>query len=315
MNGLSNSEKSLVIDTDTRLFGIFGHPVHHSLSPAMYNAAFRHLNVNAVYLAFDVINLDAAMQGVRALNIQGLSVTIPHKEVILPFLNQIDKTAAKIGAVNTVVNRNGELLGFNTDCIGARMALEEVFTGAPLAFCKGAPPCAHFSPVLIDTALEQSLNISVLSSKRAVILGAGGSAKAVAFGLKAAGMSVHIANRTVEKARALSEKIEGTFSNLDEVCDITADVLVNTTPVGMTPDVFHMPVSAKCLKNFSVVMDIVYAPLLTALLQEAKRCGCRTVNGLRMLLYQAVCQFELWTGLPAPFHVMENALSACMERK
>lgn len=283
MNALLHTEKNLIIDADTRLLGILGHPVRHSLSPAMHNAAFHHLNINAVYLAFDVTNLDAAMQGVRALNIHGLSITIPHKEAILPLLNRINPDAERIGAVNTVVNRNGELLGFNTDCIGARMALEEIF-----GTCAG---------------------------KRAVILGAGGSAKAVAFGLKAAGMSVHIANRTVEKAKALSEKVEGTYSNLNEVYDITADVLVNTTSIGMTPNVLDMPVSAECLRNFSVVMDIVYAPLCTALLQEAQRCGCRTVNGLRMLLYQAACQFELWFGLPAPLKVMENALSAHMERK
>lgn len=270
------------IDAHTRLFGIFGHPVQHSLSPVIHNAAFRHLNINAVYLAFDVVNLNAAMQGVRALNIQGLSITIPHKEAIMPLLSEIDRDAERIGAVNTVVNRNGRLLGFNTDCIGAQKALEEVF---------------------------------MPSGKYAVILGAGGSAKAVAFGLKLAGMSVHIANRTVARAKALSDIVGGTFSNLNEVCDITADVLVNTTPIGMEPNISEMPISAKCLRNFSVVMDIVYAPLQTALLQEAKRCGCRTVNGLRMLLHQAACQFELWTGLSAPFDVMENALLACMERK
>ena len=281
-----------LIDAHTQLFGIFGHPVRHSLSPILHNAAFRARGLNAVYLAFDVTDLPRAVQGVRALGISGLSITIPHKEAVMPLLDQVDFQALQIGAVNTIVNQEGMLLGYNTDCIGAQRALEEAFTNdqAHLAKANGAGPS------------------SVLSGKSAVILGAGGSAKAVAFGLKSAGMFVHVANRTVEKAKALGEALGATFSSLNEVCDITADVLVNTTPVGMAPDIYKMPIASECLKNFSVVMDIVYAPLVTALLREAEAAGCRTVNGLRMLLHQAVCQFELWTGLQAPLNVMERAL-------
>lgn len=297
MSGLS--DKALyTIDSNTRLFGIFGHPVRHSLSPVMHNAAFRHLNINAVYLAFDVTNLNAAMHGVRALNIQGLSITIPHKEAVLFLLDETDEEAIRIGAVNTIVNRNGRLSGFNTDCIGARKALEEAFETDRASQVEG-----HGS----GTAT------GILSNRSAVILGAGGSARAVAFGLKSAGISVHIANRTVEKAKTISDAVGGTFSNLHEVCNITADILVNTTPVGMIHKIPGIPVEPECLKNFSVVMDIVYAPLETELLREARRMGCRTVDGLRMLLHQAVCQFQLWTGLSAPFHVMEQALSACMK--
>lgn len=280
------------IDAHTRLFGIVGHPVRHSLSPLMHNAAFRHLRINAVYLAFDVTDLHPAMQGVRALDIQGLSVTIPHKEAVMPLLDEIDRQAQDIGAVNTVVNRDGRLMGFNTDCIGARKALEEALASGVTGHGMQTVPT----------------NTSLLAGKSVVILGAGGSAKAVAFGLKSAGMSVHIANRTVEKAKKLAEVIDGNFSSLDEVCNITADVLVNTTSVGMAPNVDAIPVSVSALRNFSVVMDIVYSPLETTLLREAKRLGCITVNGLRMLLHQAVSQFELWTGVSAPFEVMEEVL-------
>lgn len=276
------------------LFGIFGHPVRHSLSPSMHNAAFRHLGINAVYLAFDVTDLSAAMSGAKALNIHGLSITIPHKEAIMSLLDEIDRDARFIGAVNTVVNRDGRLIGFNTDCTGARKALEEAFGAEKMDF-KGVN--------------GQANAVSVLAGKSVVILGAGGSARAVAFSLKSAGMSVHIANRTVEKAKQLSDVVGGSFSNLHDVCNITADILVNTTSVGMAPDVDEIPVSTNCLGNFSVVMDIVYSPLETALLREAQQRGCRTVNGLRMLLHQAACQFELWTGLPAPFHVMEQVLN------
>ncbi|MEZ0328076.1 MAG: shikimate dehydrogenase [Dissulfuribacterales bacterium] len=294
----------LNIDAHTMLFGIFGHPVGHSLSPSMHNAAFRHLNINAVYLAFDVMNLHEAITGVRALNIQGLSITIPYKEAVMPFLDEIDSDARAIGAVNTVVNRDGRLLGFNTDCIGARRALNEALRPEKKDFMVMHGQSIQTMQVGMNHATP------LLSGKSAVVLGAGGSARAVAFGLKSAGMSVHIANRTVEKAKKLSDVVGGTFSNLHDVCNITADVLVNTTSVGMAPNADEMPIAADCLGNFAVVMDIVYSPLETALLREARRVGCLTVNGLRMLLHQAVCQFELWTGLAAPEDVMEQVLNA-----
>lgn len=286
------------------LFGIFGHPVRHSLSPSMHNAAFRHLGINAVYLAFDVTDLSAAMSGAKALNIHGLSITIPHKEAIMSLLDEIDSDARFIGAVNTVVNRDGRLIGFNTDCIGARRALEEALVPEKKEEKKD-------SKVMNGQSMQALENCAspLLFGKSAVIVGAGGSARAVAFSLKSAGMSVHIANRTVEKAKQLSDVVGGSFSNLHDVCNITADVLVNTTSVGMAPNADEMPIAADCLGNFSVVMDIVYSPLETALLREAQQRGCRTVNGLRMLLHQAACQFELWTGLPAPFHVMEQVLN------
>lgn len=262
-------------DAATALYGILGHPVGHSLSPAMHNAAFEALNINGVYLAFDVTDLKAAVQGIRALGIKGLSVTIPHKVAVMDLLDSIDPVAERIGAVNTIINRNGRLGGTNTDWLGAVKALEEK------ADIKGN---------------------SVL------VIGAGGSARAICAGLVERGARVHIANRTEEKARELARQSGCTWSSLDNAGMVNADILVNTTPVGMRPDIDSMPVSPELLSDFSLVMDIVYAPIETKLLREAAKAGCRTINGLRMLLLQAVAQFELWTGRDAPLKIMEEAL-------
>ncbi len=262
-------------DASTSLYGILGHPVAHSLSPAMHNAAFEALGLNAVYLAFDVTDLPGAINGVRALNIRGLSVTIPHKVAVMDLLDDIDAVAHRIGAVNTIVNRDGTLVGANTDWLGAVKALEEK---------------------------------TALGNKRVLVIGAGGSARAVCAGLVERGASVHIANRTKEKARGLADALGCTWSGLENIRDIEADILVNTTSVGMEPQVDSMPVPAEILKRVTLVMDIVYAPLETLLLKKAAESGCETVNGLRMLLLQAVAQFEMWTCMDAPLDVMEQVL-------
>ncbi len=274
----------MIPDAFTELYGIIGHPVRHSLSPAMHNAAFRSAGLNAVYLAFDVEDLAGALAGARALGVKGMSVTIPHKEAVMAYLDEVDETARRIGAVNTVVNRDNRLFGLNTDAVGAVRALEEAL------------------PV---------------TEKRIVVLGAGGSARAVVAGLVSAGASVHVANRTVEKARALASSWGASWSGLDAEAlkGVSGDVLVNTTSVGMEPKPDAIPVPPEFVGRFQVVMDIVYAPLKTMLLAVAEEHGAATVNGLRMLLHQAVAQFESWTGKEAPQKVMEEALTEAVGRR
>ncbi|MCD6319309.1 MAG: shikimate dehydrogenase [Candidatus Desulfofervidaceae bacterium] len=262
------------IDAFTQLYGIIGHPVKHSLSPLIQNLAFTHLGINAVYLAFDVTDLPSALAGVRALGIKGLSVTIPHKINIIPFLDNIDEMAQKIGAVNTVVNQDGHLLGFNTDWTGAILALKE----------KGE-----------------------IKGKRYVILGAGGAARAVAFGLKQEGAEVTIVNRTYEKGKALAKELNAEASPWDNLPEIKAYGLINTTPIGMWPEIRHTPVDEKVVTNFALVMDTIYRPLETKLLHLAKKAGCICVNGLNMLIYQGAAQFTLWTGKKAPVEKMLKA--------
>ncbi len=262
-------------DAHTELYGIIGHPVRHSMSPAMHNAAFRYCGMNAVYLAFDVVDLKGAMGGVRALGVKGLSVTIPHKQAVIPLLDETDRVARRIGAVNTVVNQEGTLLGYNTDWVGAVKALEEV------------------------TPLE---------GKKVVVLGAGGAARAVCMGLEEAGAKVHIANRTVRRAADLAALSGASWSGLDGLGEVHGDVLVNTTSVGMSPNEDEIPVDPRFLDRYPVVMDLVYSPLETRLLRMARANGAVVINGLRMLLLQALAQFELWTGRAAPVEVMERAL-------
>jgi len=262
----------------TALYGIIGHPVSHSLSPAMHNAAFRTLNLDAVYLAFDVVDLKGAMAGVRALGIQGLSVTVPHKEAVMAYLDELDPVARRIGAVNTVVRKGGQLKGLNTDWLGAVKALQE--------------------------------EVAKLTGKQVLLIGAGGAARAILAGLREMGARVHVANRTEEKAKRLSEPFGATWSGLEIPEDLSFDILINTTTLGMAGEnQDKMPVPEAVIKKADIVMDIVYSPLETKLLKTAKTLSKTTVNGLRMLLHQAVAQFEIWTGERAPIETMESALS------
>ena len=256
------------------LYGIIGHPVAHSLSPVMHNAAFRALGIDAVYVPFDVVDVEGAMRGVRALGIKGLSVTVPHKEAVMDYLDHVDALSRRIGAVNTVINRDGRLEGTNTDWMGAVRAIEEV---CPLA------------------------------GKNALVVGAGGAARAIVMGLLERGAKVHIANRTEKRARRLATSFGCSYSGLKIPDDISFDILINATTIGMNDDK-RLPVDTDVIEKTDVVMDIVYSPLKTALLKVASSMGKTTINGLKMLLYQAISQFELWTGRGAPEKIMEGAL-------
>jgi shikimate dehydrogenase len=276
-------EKNMImwVNGQTKIFGIIGNPVSHSLSPAMHNAAFAALAENKIYLPFPAEDVKQALIGVRALDIQGVSVTIPHKEAVIPFLDRIDPVAERIGAVNTIDVRreNGKkiLYGLNTDWLGANRALTETME---------------------------------LRGASVVLLGAGGSARAIGFGLKEAGAEVALCSRTEQKGRALASELDCVWYSLSQVENLQADALVNATSVGMVPRDGLSPVPVGILKSFHVVMDIIYAPLQTKLLRDAEQAGCRTINGLEMLLLQGVAQFETWTGLAAPVDVMREALLA-----
>ena len=279
------------INPGTQLCGLLGNPVAHSLSPAIHNAAFRELNLNFVYLAFPVENLDGALQGIRALgNLRGFSVTIPHKVAILPLLDGVEKTARNIGAVNTVIKDRGRLIGSNTDASGAVQALQQ-----------GG----------VD-----------LSGKRVLMLGSGGAARAIAFGLclehplkELIILGIDEPERTT-LANDLRSKTPVTI--VDEPLNPDtlrmaipqAQLLIHTTPIGMHPNIGETCVPKDLFHDNLTVMDIVYNPLHTQLLKDAKTAGCRTIQGVEMFLHQAVGQFELWTGEPAPVNIMRNVLTS-----
>ena len=265
-----------------RLFGVIGNPVAHSLSPVMHNAAFRALGIDAFFGAFAVADLKTAMAGMRALGIKGFSVTIPHKIEVMDYLDEVDETACRIGAVNTVVNRDGRLYGSNTDAPGALNALREK----------------------IDPG-----------GCRALVVGAGGAARALVYGLVQAGAEVVVCNRSREKGRRLASDFGVEEVGRDSLDRFNCDILINTTPVGMFPSTDRMPVPESLLRPGMVVMDIVYNPLRTCLLNVAAARRAETVDGLGMFIGQGALQFELWTGVRAPVAIMRRAVLEVLENK
>ena len=268
------------INKQTKLYGIIGNPVSHSMSPAIHNAAFIEKGLNNVYVPLKIANIGAFMNECRKIDFHGFSVTIPHKESILPFLDDLDHTARKIGAINTIVNQNGELTGYNTDCMAAVMGLEYSMKEA-----------------------NETLN-----NKKVSIIGAGGAARAIAFGLKEKGCDITIFNRTIERAEKLSHDVKCKFESFEEIHQIDSDILINTTSIGMFPNVDQTPVSKDILKEGMIVFDAVYNPIETRLLREANENGCHTVNGLSMFINQAAEQFRLWTNIDAPIELMTKVV-------
>jgi len=261
------------------VYGLLGNPVGHSLSPPMHEAAYDELGLEARYVTFepDEDDIDDAIAGADALGIAGLNVTIPFKQDALEIVAPED-LAARIGAVNTIdFSGSGPPTGYNTDAVGALRALRD-----------------H------DVTIQDA---------RAVVVGAGGAGRAIAFGLADAGATVAIANRTESKAHDLAEEVpRATGHGLAELEQLVADadVLVNATSVGMESDT--TPVPADALHEDLAVLDAVYSPLETRLLRDAADAGATTVDGAWMLLYQGVEAFEIWTGRDAPVDVMNDAL-------
>ncbi len=262
------------LDAHTVLYAVLGSPVRHSLSPAIHNAAFEATGWNGVYLAFETADLPGALAGARALSFGGLSVTLPFKSAVIPLLDRLDPLAETIGAVNTIRNEGGKLVGYNTDGLGALRALEAV---------------------------------TDLSGKRCLLVGAGGAARAIGHVLRRRGLEIVVANRSAERGKSLAGFLEGRFIHLAEADRAEADLLVQTTSVGMFPVTDQVPVSPEALRGGMVVMDAVYNPLKTALLRLAEERGCMPVSGLDMFIYQGAEQFRLWTGLEPPFEIMRQA--------
>ena len=276
-----------MISGNTKICGLIGDPIGHSVSPVMHNAAFSKLGLDYIYLPFrvGVENLARAIDGVKALNIRGLNVTIPHKVAVIPLLDELELLAEKTGAVNTIVNDKGHLKGYNTDAAGFLKSLLE----------RGVEP----------------------RGKKVVVLGAGGASRAISFTLAEGGAEIVILNRklemdwAVELAGSISrfsikeaEALELNDDNLSSALK-AADILVNATSIGMSPDINRSPVPAGQLHPGLVVFDVVYNPLKTRLLAEAEAAGAETISGIEMLVWQGALAFELWTGASAPIYIMK----------
>jgi len=255
-----------MINASTKLYALIGNPVRHSLSPAIHNALFQKYNVNGVYLAFEILDskeMKDLVMSSRAF-IRGFNITMPYKREVMGFLDEISEEAEVIGALNTVVNSNGRLIGYNTDGFGAFKALERETT---------------------------------MNNRKILLLGAGGAGRAIACSLSKSN-EVVVLNRSVEKAKDL----EG-FGLKGDVLDKKnlesymgwADILINATSVGMNEPKSIVP--KDLLDDKHIVLDIVYSPLKTRLLKEAEEKGCKVIDGLWMLIYQGARSFELWTGI------------------
>ncbi|RJS90094.1 shikimate dehydrogenase [Candidatus Bathyarchaeota archaeon] len=277
------------ISGKTKVCAVIGDPVEHSLSPCFQNAAFQHLGLDFVYVAFTVKaeELRGAIEGVRSLGFHGLNVTMPHKISIIQYLDELDEDAERIGSVNTVLNQDRRLIGYTTDGVGALNALKN----------NGVDP----------------------KGKKIVILGAGGASRSVSLALIKEAKELVILNRTVRRAERLvcdlhrlvreDKKVRSgglTEENLRKELK-NADILINATPVGMMPNEDKMPVKEEHLHPNLVVFDLVYNPIETKLLRKAKMIGAKTIDGLSMLIHQGAASFEIWTGVKAPIHVMMKA--------
>lgn len=270
-------------------YAVIGHPIEHSLSPAMHNAGYQALGLDVEYQRFHVApdRLSEAVEGLCALGFSGWNVTLPHKEKIIPLLDTLTPQARRAGAVNTVKIHEGQRIGHNTDGDGFVRSIEEALNG--------------------------------FKGKKAVLLGAGGAAKGIALALAEQGMHLHILNRTSEKAETLVQVIQreggtatsGVFAPGDWLRDV--DLLVQTTSAGLHGEPF--PFSVQGISEQALVVDIIFNPWETSFLREAKKQGCRTLNGLGMLLYQGALAWEFWLGGQAPVEAMRKALQEQLSQR
>ncbi|MGB9679470.1 MAG: shikimate dehydrogenase [Thermoanaerobacteraceae bacterium] len=262
------------VDSNTVLYGLIGHPVSHSISPLIHNLSFEYFNINSIYTVFDVTpeNLENAVKGLKSLGIKGINVTVPHKENVIKYLDYISEEAKLIGAVNTIINSDGILKGYNTDYMGFLESISE--------------------------------NNEVLKERDILLIGAGGAAKAILIALAKNDVnSITILNRDVQKAEVLAKTLEKDFNLKIEVYPLqdaeklnNIDMIINATSVGMAPDFEKSPVSENVVKKANFVYDVIYNPEKTILLKYAERNNIKYQNGFSMVINQAYHSFKLWTG-------------------
>ncbi|RJR41756.1 MAG: shikimate dehydrogenase [Desulfobacteraceae bacterium] len=261
------------------IFGIIGNPLVHSLSPVMHNAAYREMGIDGSYEPFETDDLRTTIHMIRDRNIRGVSVTLPFKESVLPLMDDLESDAVRIGSVNTITNREGRLLGSNTDWRGLISDLRGRFA---------------------------------IRGKTIAVLGAGGAARAAAYAVQMEGGNPVIVNRTSARGERVARDFGCAFHPLSEITNLRASGMINTTSVGMMPHEDQSPVPAHTLGRFRWVMDIVYNPQSTRLLREARERGCETVNGIGMFVNQGAEQIRLWTGMAAPRELMRGVVEEAL---
>ena len=268
-----------LINNETKSVGVIGEFAENSMSKYMHNASFREKKLDFIYMPFKVKKdeLKEFINNLRKFSFAGASVTIPHKVEVMKCLDKIDETAKQIGAANTIVSKNGNLVGYNTDYYGAVEALKEKTN---------------------------------LKNKKALVVGAGGGARAVVYGLKKENVGITIINRTIEKARILAKEFNVKFDGMENIKQLVKnnEIIINTTSVGMAPNTNESIINGNDLIKGKLVMDLVYKPSETKLIKLARKSKCSVITGNKMLIYQAIGQFKLWTGQEPSFSSMESAL-------
>ncbi len=276
------------ITSHTKILCVIGHPIEHSMSPTMWNPALQELELDYMYVAFDVHpdSLEKAINGIRSLGITGVNVTIPHKKAVIKYIDEVDPIALKIGAINTIKNEEGILKAINTDAGGAKKSL-------------------------LDIGFD-------ISGKDILILGSGGVSRSIAYILAEAANKIVLTDLIEERARSVASEIrdnmkvdiEGKLNNKDNIEEYIkkADILINATPIGMYPKVDETPISKDLLHDDLFVFDVVYNPLETRLMKEAAETGCTTLGGLDMLVNQGILAFEWWLNKKPNKDLMKNKI-------
>lgn len=263
------------LKSDAKIYGVIGDPVSKSMGYLIHNKAFQEIGLPDIYVPFWVKSLGKFFQGFQS-RFEGLSVTMPHKEEIIPYLDHVDNTAQRIGAVNTVVREDNRWVGYNTDCSGAMRALGSK----------------------VD-----------VSDKEVLIIGSGGTAKAIGHGIVKKGGNLTVTyNRNKARGEELAKELNCNVLSSREAQEKEYEILINCSPVGMTPNVNESPFPSRRLQAGMTIFDSVYNPMETKLIREAKSAGCKTISGLELFINQAVDQFELWTGRTAPTSAMRQVV-------
>lgn len=287
----------VAINTETKMIGLLGYPLKHSYSPAMQNAAFQKMGLNKIYIPIEVTeeNLGDVIKGMSKMNFAGFNVTIPHKINVMEYLDEIDELAKMIGAVNTVINKDGRLKGYNTDGNGFLRSFE-IGTGESV------------------------------KKKKILIIGSGGASRAISMTMAVNGAEkIYICNRTLDKAVELADDINKKtgsplvaaalkYNDIEDVLQYT-DIIINTTSVGMHPDTDALPIDKRLLDKRFIVCDIVYNPLKTKLLEEAEKVGCKILTGISMLVYQGAEAFKIWTGIEPTVEIMFDEINKILGKE
>lgn len=262
------------INSETKLFAVLGKPIKHSKSPLIHNLALRESKINAIYLAFEITNIKNAIIAMKEFNITGYSITIPYKTIAMKYLDEIEKKAKKMGAINTIFNKDGKLFGYNTDCLGAINSLKQK---------------------------------TILKKKKVYLIGAGGVARAIIAGLQEEKAITTVFDINNTKAKSLAKEFNAKTRDLKKI-DSNCDILINATPIGMHPNIKQTPFPKELLKKEMIVFDVVYNPLETKLIKESKKIGCKTIPGVEMFLEQAFEQFRIWNNKEPPKEKMRKLL-------